>query len=958
MNLEEKQYDAFISYRHSDLDQYVAVTLHKELEAFRIPKNMVKQLQKNGITKKRINRVFRDRDELPITNNLADPITNALRNSEYLLVICTPRLPESIWCKTEVETFIKMHGREHVFAVLAEGEPQDSFPQALLFDEKEVTDENGNKSIVTVPIEPLAADVRGKNKKEIHKKIKEEVIRLAAPMFSCSYDDLKQRHREQKIRRITTISLSVAAVFAAFAVVSTTMAVRIHSQSKQIAKQAEQINEQYQEALKTNARGMADDSRELLERGDRKEAVRLAYEALTGTQEEPMPYTSEAEYALSEALQVYRNNNCIVPSRLLEQNSAISFSKVSPDGSKVMVADIFGTITVFDPLTGEKLYEVETEGNHIYMNEWQAAFISEDTIAYPGEKGVVVYNFVTGETKQAGDKAVYMMAVDKEGNYLLTEMYDSVIIYALDDMSVAYALESNAGETFGNEAAFSKDAQYVACEFDTVENGSGIYIINLQTGEQREYLADHMGITDIVFDGENIYFTSYGDIQTMNSRITCVTADGKMLWKKELENCIADTLRIFGEGEMPYLAYCTYSVLGVLDKTNGEKICSTDVAEEIVNYATYNDSNLLTAMTRSGEFHFYNTENDLDLIMEGKFTANSDNIKEFRYGSGFYTSFAYQDTALTVYEFAKGEKLTDFMNPKESPLSMKANSDESLLAWEILTDDGRTIQIVSADEKKIVKEFVIEDYVIDYCFNQNDKLVVLTGNEILVYDVNSGKEISSLAYEEKLGEYVSVNSGFFVANGNKVVVDDHNSIYVLNADDASLLYQIEEEDLSVNGSAIYAFDRSGEHYAYSSKKEKCIIFGSSQNEMKQKIDVNINCVTNLSFDSENMELYVTYLDNSLEVYEFETGKLLRKYTTLTDKTQEVITLPQQQHILLVTPSNTYLLNEDKEIIGCIEGFKAFRNKTNTFMIKATTALYEVPLYDLNMLLEEGKKFLE
>ena len=43
MNLTEKKYDAFISYRHSELDQFVAVTLHKELENFRIPRNMNSQ---------------------------------------------------------------------------------------------------------------------------------------------------------------------------------------------------------------------------------------------------------------------------------------------------------------------------------------------------------------------------------------------------------------------------------------------------------------------------------------------------------------------------------------------------------------------------------------------------------------------------------------------------------------------------------------------------------------------------------------------------------------------------------------------------------------------------------------------------------------------------------------------------------------------------------------------------
>ena len=121
-------YDAFISYRHSDLDKFVAEELHKQLEMFKVPKKISKMCGK-----KRINRIFRDKDELPITSNLADPIMNALRVSEYLVVICSPRLNESMWCKREIENFIAMHGQEKVLAVLIEGEPRDSFPPELLY---------------------------------------------------------------------------------------------------------------------------------------------------------------------------------------------------------------------------------------------------------------------------------------------------------------------------------------------------------------------------------------------------------------------------------------------------------------------------------------------------------------------------------------------------------------------------------------------------------------------------------------------------------------------------------------------------------------------------------------------------------------------------------------------------------------------------------------------------------
>lgn len=49
------KYDAFISYRHSDLDMYIAKKVHKGLETFKVPRAVA---EKSG--KKNIKRVFRD----------------------------------------------------------------------------------------------------------------------------------------------------------------------------------------------------------------------------------------------------------------------------------------------------------------------------------------------------------------------------------------------------------------------------------------------------------------------------------------------------------------------------------------------------------------------------------------------------------------------------------------------------------------------------------------------------------------------------------------------------------------------------------------------------------------------------------------------------------------------------------------------------------------------------------
>ena len=141
------KYDAFISYRHCELDSFISENLHKKLESYKLPASVIKKI-KAGRTK--IERVFRDEAELPLSDNLSDPITEALNNSEFLIVICTPRLKESLWCRKEIETFVNTHDRKHVLLVLAEGEPEESFPDILMYEDITAKDENGNDLPKTV----------------------------------------------------------------------------------------------------------------------------------------------------------------------------------------------------------------------------------------------------------------------------------------------------------------------------------------------------------------------------------------------------------------------------------------------------------------------------------------------------------------------------------------------------------------------------------------------------------------------------------------------------------------------------------------------------------------------------------------------------------------------------------------------------------------------------------------
>lgn len=212
------RYDAFISYRHLPLDKAVAVRLQELLEGFKPPKEL-------GAGRK-IQRIFRDQSELPTSGDLGADIHEALMSSRYLIVICTEKLKESIWCMEEIRQFKEAHNGQtgHILVVTASGEPDEVLPEALLFERYPVTKEDGTTLWQERMVEPLCCDVRADSIQKSLKRLKTEFLRVAAPLIGCRYDDLYQRHRRRRRRQrilltggaftLLTGVLAVVSVFA------------------------------------------------------------------------------------------------------------------------------------------------------------------------------------------------------------------------------------------------------------------------------------------------------------------------------------------------------------------------------------------------------------------------------------------------------------------------------------------------------------------------------------------------------------------------------------------------------------------------------------------------------------------------------------------------------------------------------------------------------------------------
>ena len=152
---ESHRYAAFISYRHTQPDRKWASWLHKSIETYRVPASLVKK----G-ARARVGKAFRDEEELSASADLSARIDEALEQSEFLIVVCSPNTPASRWVNAEVERFRAMGRGERILALLIEGEPKDAFPPALCEIRTSVASADGSRVEQVDQVEPLAADVR------------------------------------------------------------------------------------------------------------------------------------------------------------------------------------------------------------------------------------------------------------------------------------------------------------------------------------------------------------------------------------------------------------------------------------------------------------------------------------------------------------------------------------------------------------------------------------------------------------------------------------------------------------------------------------------------------------------------------------------------------------------------------------------------------------------------------
>ncbi len=719
---KEYKYDAFISYRHCDLDKFVAENLHKILEKYELPKNIKEKL---GITGRTIRRVFRDQDELPLSSNLEDPIVDALNNTKYLIVICSPRLKDSMWCKKEIETFKKIRGRKNIFCVLIEGEPSESFPEAVL------TDDDG-KTLV----EPLAADVRGTTKKEVLKKIKSEKLRLIAPMYNLDYDDLKQRHKAQEQKRKLTIATIAAGAFLLFALYTSIMLIKINSQQK-ILKNHQALT-------------LSEKSISSLNRDSRYDGIKYAYEALTKFDGVKMPYTTDAEYALSEALGVYDVGSSFKATDEIKTKGIVDYIKTSYEENYLATYDESEELTLWnaDTLKKVKTYS-DVSGYSFDDNDY--TFIGDDYFAYINKDGNININITKNGDKIKEIKKEELSYISVRGHfdtkYLSYIDNHKLTIYSVLEDKVIGTYESE--DPLVRQMYYSEDGKYlfvssIKNQFSvTEEQYITVHVIDTSNCTEINSIELNASYISKMFTiGDNVYMLfnrTYG--AEFNMLVAAYNyKDNNLNWSYTTNDIWGKLLtRSYKEGTND-VTVIHGNKLDVLDASTGSMKTSYDVSSDIIEVYSYESTNLYLTINEDGTANYINIETGKNVIVKGQYEFN-----------------------LEKYTLATKNKRGYLLVPKNENrvVFYEANSNKDAKKVDIEFDYVKTDSLYDSDVKELKEKYSVKNKnLVSNMFYDEKKIklfVSYADDSFAVYDVKTKELLNTISGISRPDHYYGID---------------------------------------------------------------------------------------------------------------------------------------------------------------------------------------------------------
>lgn len=681
-----EHYNAFISYKHAPEDNVVAEAVHKGLERFHIPRKIRK---KTGM--KRISRIFRDKDELPITSDLSDSISTALADADYLIVICSTNTKESAWVPREIEYFLKNHSKRDIFTVLVNGEPYDVIPEILTYEDTAVKDEDGNERTVRIPIEPLSCDFRS----SVRRAKKTELPRLASGIIGCAYDELMNRRRQYRLKQlmaVVTLVLAIAVGFCGYMYYS-----------------RDRIHKNYLESLKNQSKYLSNESENLLEKEQRITALQLALEALPKGEEDDRPVTAQAVKALTDATLAYESNNGknIHAAWNYTMPGVVSDFVISSDGKNIAIRDDGNVIGVWNTADHERKLYLDNNDQRIVG----LGFVNESALAFWSNKALTCYDVETKEKLweytpdegmfKSGDKlmvhgdSLYLCTTDNEHLKIdaktgkLQEKFPLSVPEGFEDFSIVESKlsPSGTGIAFRGMEGWNRYSYGV---LDLSSKKAQIADVTDETVRDFEWMDDNtiMVASTFVDMGGSMSFESAQILSSDHSTIRCVNAvDLSEKWNTGYV-CNGVMLESgFVKLGSDSVAYFSGNVITVYDVLTGTEKYTNNVNDSVIDVSDKDGDGSPIYITEDGGYASPALSIDTDAVYYNRYFTNE--LRKAVISNGAYVRQEYGREVIFYGVHVYDEEWKELC---EDPLLPKSTLDYCM--------DEEYLVILSEDEEK------------------------------------------------------------------------------------------------------------------------------------------------------------------------------------------------------------------------------------------------------------------
>ena len=503
------RYYAFISYCHKDAR--FAQWLHRHLESFRLPANISNPFVGGN---RFLRPIFRDKDDLD-AGVLNAALQEKLKESKFLIVICSRNSAQSVWVNKEVQSFIDSGRYANIIPLMLE-DGVDCLPQSL----KDYKYLNPDQELLGVSVSEVGKD--------------KALIRIVSKMLGVSFDSLWKRDiRQRKRKRI--LMAAVAGSFVLLISSEAFTAVSIHQR-----KLADEYDKTVRMIRSNLASGNLTEAEEHLNHihphfVNSKEVLTLKTDAASIRSHNYYP-----AYAFSNQLSDISEDGkflSLVDSNVVEIRGIPGFplnGEIVTSGDKVYYAaftrDCKSIITV----------------SHKYTKENKPPFIVSHSHAF-----IQVWDVRSGKEIKTIETGFY----NPDNGIVITSDYDNHYLAIIDGQKIRYYLAPGDNQ----EESLDVMAKDRLCVWD------------LKTGEQvvSRPLNGEVTVTPhfINYDDHTALILKYGSYVDPSQKIGSITLQGGRLsvMDDDDRSAISDSA-----GPSAYNSWCWRP--GIIYSNNGKRI--------------------------------------------------------------------------------------------------------------------------------------------------------------------------------------------------------------------------------------------------------------------------------------------------------------------------------------------------------------------------------------------------